>query len=273
MGWRVADSPDGFVLTRIVPAIESYGDPDAVPSRGAQPDACAHSLCIVYHGWPQDVLRLLAAVTRDAAPGSVEAVLGLAADADDPPAELLGLAAPGLARPPLAVRVAGAGQAQAYNAAVRRASGHVVHLVEPSLEFGFDVLESAATLLEDAAVGACGPFGLGTTDWRDFQPAEGRGVMALEYLLSLRRSDLGRVGEMDPGFRYYRNLDLDFSRQVAAVGLELRTYSAAVERHPHRLWDSTSPEDRERLSRRNFNRMLDRWVRPGREGSAGPPPA
>jgi len=126
-------------------------------------------------------------------PGAVAVEHLRAGDAADPPAELLEFAHTGLARTPLAVRAPGAGQAQAYNCAVRRATGRLVHFVEPSLEFGFEVLESAAQLLRDPAVGACGPFGLDTSDWRDFQPAEGPAVMALEYLVSIRRDELGRV--------------------------------------------------------------------------------
>jgi len=32
-----------------------------------------------------------------------------------------------------------------------------------------------------------------------------------------------------------------------------------VERHEHRLWEATEPAERERLSRRNMYRFLDRW--------------
>ena len=272
-GWKVSDSPAGFVLLPLRPAVEVYPKVAAVPSAAGEPDSCQHSVCIAYHGWPEDVARLVNGFSAGAPAGSLEVLLGVADGAEDPPPDLLGSAHQSLARQVRAVRVTGAGQAQAYNAVVRCATGRIVHLVEPSLEFGFDVLQVAAASLGDPAVGACGPFGLDTADWREFQPAAGPQVMALEYLLSLRRADAGRIGEMDPGFRYYRNLDLDFSRQVAATGMELRTYPAVVQRHLHRLWDSTSAEDRDRLSRRNFNRMLDRWVRPGVAGSAAPPPA
>jgi len=32
-----------------------------------------------------------------------------------------------------------------------------------------------------------------------------------------------------------------------------------VVRHEHRLWDATEPIERERLSKRNTYRFLDRW--------------
>jgi hypothetical protein len=32
-----------------------------------------------------------------------------------------------------------------------------------------------------------------------------------------------------------------------------------IERSEHRLWEATEPPERERLSRRNLYRFLDRW--------------
>ena len=64
-----------------------------------------------------------------------------------------------------------------------------------------------------------------------------------------------------PGFWFYRIADIEFSfrlrdhghgRAVAVAGLPVR-------KHEHRLWETTEPADRDRLSRRNFYRFLDRW--------------
>src|SRR5437660_534195 len=90
----------------------------------------------------------------------------------------------------------------------------------PTVLTGF----ASGGVLDDPSVGAAGPFGLATDDWRDFKPVEVGEVMALEYLVSVRRRDIARIGEMDRAFRFYRNLDIDYSRQVVAAGLELRRY-------------------------------------------------
>ena len=262
LGWNVADSAGGFALSPRASVAESYPAYDAVPAAYDEADTCAHSLCIAFHGWAEDVERLLAGVLNAAGGREAAVELVLTLVEGEPTAPLLQTVHPALCSSPVAVRVGERlGQAQALNVAARRARGRIVHFVEPSLEFGWDLLETAAGILDDPAVGACGPLGLVTEDWREFQPAPAGEVMALEYVLSLRRSDIPRIGEMDPGFRFYRNLDLDFSRQVAAAGFRLRSYDFAVIRHAHRLWESTQPEERDRLSRRNFNRLLDRWVR------------
>ena len=223
------------------------------------PDTCEHSLCIAVHGWPEDVRRLLGACVG--AGTEVVAVdvggTGLA-PADLVPAS--GVVDPSVVR---VVRVEEPlGQADAWNVAARRAGGRVVFFVEPSLEFGAPLLSRLADVLADEAVGLAGPFGLRTDDMRTFEPGGGPGVDALEYLLAMRRADLDRTGEFDRRFRFYRNLDIDFSYQVRAAGLDVRQVDCgAVTRHPHRLWESTPEAQRDRLSRKNFNRFLDRWGR------------
>jgi hypothetical protein len=154
------------------------------------------------------------------------------------------------------------GHAQAWTVAARRAGGRILVFAEPSLEFGREVLERLAEVLADPSIGLVGPFGLASADMREFAPADGPAVDALEYLLAMRRAEMARVGEFDAYFSFYRNLDIDFSYQVATAGLGVRRVECpGIQRHRHRLWESTHAEERERLSRRNFRRFLDRRVR------------
>lgn len=269
-GWIITDTPDGFRLSRPAPPVESFPDYGSVPSLFGEPDNARHALCVAYHGWPADLGRLLAGVLDSTAgeTGALEMVVAIADGAEPPPPGSLAGDHPALSRPPVVVRLeASLGQAEALNVAARRARALHVHFVEPSLLLTFSVLERAAEVLADPAVGACGPFGLTTDDWRDFRQSDSEEVMALEYLVSVRRADIPAIGEMDREFRFYRNLDIDYSRQVVAAGFALRRYEATVEKGVHRLWEATPEADRDRLSRRNFNRLLDRWVRPGVSGS------
>jgi hypothetical protein len=269
-GWVIADRRDGFELSRRDPEADWYHDYPSVPTLLGEPDRCRHSLCVAHYGWPDDLAVLLERVLDSAAGemGAVELVVALAAGTEAPPPGRLTLDHPALSRPPIVVRAGtGLGHAEALNVAARRARGEFVHFVEPSLRLEWPVLELAAATLADPLVGACGPFGLVTDDWREFRPTRTAEVMALEYLVSVRRTDIKVIGEMDAGFRFYRNLDIDYSRQVVAAGLALRRYQAVVERGVHRVWESTSEAERERLSRRNFNRLLDRWVRGAASGS------
>jgi cysteinyl-tRNA synthetase len=96
---------------------------------------------------------------------------------------------------------------------------------------------------------------------KEFAESAGPEVDAIEgYCMAFRRTDALAVGGLDPRFRFYRMADVEFSfrlrdrggRAVVVSGLQ-------VERHEHRLWESTEAGERERLSKRNTYRFLDRW--------------
>ena len=78
--------------------------------------------------------------------------------------------------------------------------------------------------------------------------------------MAFRRADAVALSGFDPRFRFYRMADVEFSfrlrdrggRAVAVPGLP-------IEKHEHRLWESTEPSERDRLSKRNTYRFLDRW--------------
>jgi GT2 family glycosyltransferase len=258
-GWQVVDGPEG---SRAEPAgrqPEAYPNATAVPSLLDQPDECEYSLCLAVYGWAEDVRRLVAVTAASATEVVAVDVSGSGLSPEDlTPAEQ-----PNAARAVRVIRVQDAlGHAQAWNTAARRARGRIIFFLEPSLEFGPSVLDTLAAALDDDAVGMVGPFGLGTDDMRSFEPDSGPDVAALEYLLAIRRERLAAVGELDPHYRFYRNLDIDFSYQVRAAGLLVRRVECeGIVQHEHRLWESTTPEERERLSRKNFNRFLDRWGR------------
>ncbi|MBF8286776.1 MAG: glycosyltransferase, partial [Dehalococcoidia bacterium] len=110
--------------------------------------------------------------------------------------------------------------------------------------------------------GVVGRWGVVTRDIRSFDEAEAAGdVDAVEgYLMAFRREILREIGLLDEKFRFYRHLDLDFSFAVRSRG-----YRAVVDtelpliRHEHVDWERTPPEERERLSKRNFYRFLHKW--------------
>ena len=52
---------------------------------------------------------------------------------------------------------------------------------------------------------------------------------------------------------------VDISFQVKARGLRARVAPAPVIKHEHRMWANTPEAERDRLSKRNYYRFLDRW--------------
>jgi hypothetical protein len=69
-----------------------------------------------------------------------------------------------------------------------------------------------------------------------------------------------RDGFLDEKYRFYRHLDLDFSFAVRSLG-----YRAVIDvdlpviKHDHVDWSATPVQERDRLSKRNFYRFLQKW--------------
>ena len=85
------------------------------------------------------------------------------------------------------------------------------------------------------------------------------------YVLAFRRADYVERGPLDERFRFYRNLDIWWSlvlrdegegeppRRAVSIGGE------SLVRHEHRGWTSLPDEERDRQSKRNFYRIIDRF--------------
>ncbi len=115
-------------------------------------------------------------------------------------------------------------------------------------------------VLADPTVGVCGPFGLVTSDLREFEPSPGPDVDAIEgYLMAFRREVLDVAGFFDEKFRWYRTADIEYSFRVKDAGLRAVVVDVPVERHEHRMWHRTPPAERAAWSKRNYYRFLDRF--------------
>lgn len=78
--------------------------------------------------------------------------------------------------------------------------------------------------------------------------------------MAVRREALQAAGGFDPHFRFYRHADLDLSFEIRNAGWRaVRTAPLPVERHAHRGWEAYPPDERDRLSKRNFYRFLKHW--------------
>jgi cysteinyl-tRNA synthetase len=150
----------------------------------------------------------------------------------------------------------------AVNAGIEAAAGEIVVLFDPGVELTGDAISPLVDALADPAVAVAGGFGLRARETlKEFVESDGPEVDAIEgYCMAFRRAGALAAGGFDPKFRFYRIADVEFSfrlrdrggRAVVVPGLPL-------ERHEHRLWEATAPAERERLSKRNMYRFLDRW--------------
>jgi hypothetical protein len=272
-GWRVVDRGTDFKLEPLHPpdvvaeGDVRYGRSDAVPSRLDDPDVASVTVVLIATDQPDDLDRALAALRRTAPAGTQVVVV---ADApDNPQAARLPATAPNEGAGPEieVVRTSAAlGWGASLNIGLRRATGGVVVFMDTSVEPLGNVLSPLAAALEADDVAVAGAFGLRSGDLRRFEEVTMGDAAAIEgYLLAFRRADAAAAGPLDEAFRFYRNLDIWWSLVLRDRGVGAAPRRAVVVeglpliRHEHRGWTSVSVAERDRLSKRNFYRVLDRF--------------
>lgn len=154
------------------------------------------------------------------------------------------------------------GFGSAVNAAIEAAAGDVCIVFDTSVEVRGDVVTLLRSALAEPAVVIAGPFGVrARSGLKEFDTSPGPEVDAIEgYCMAFRRGDALGAGGFDPKFRFYRIADIEFSFRLREHGgRAVVVPNLPLVKHEHRIWESTEPDERDRLSRRNLYRFLDRW--------------
>jgi GT2 family glycosyltransferase len=263
LGWEVMDAPAGTTLRPALPsatdASVGYARQEDLASLLDEPATVDASLVVLAEDHEPDLDRLLAGLSRHPPLATWELVVVANAPSFD--------AAAAVGRQDLEIEPAVLGSsarlgwADAVNLGLRRTRGAVVVLVDASVEPTGDLVGPLLEAFGDASVGVAGPFGVTSSDLRHFEEAPPGEVDAIEgYCLGVRREVLRDVGLFDAHFRFYRNADLDFSFAARAAGWRaVRIDNLPLRLHEQRAWSSLAPEERDRLSKRNFYRFLKHW--------------
>ncbi|MCI0345754.1 MAG: glycosyltransferase [Chloroflexi bacterium] len=264
-GWKVVDAGTAYRLEPahapdvVADGRTRYGRSEAVPSRLAEPSTGVASVIVVATDHAADVLRAAAGIVAGAPEGTQLVIVG------DGPAEQVETTLDELEATAAVVRTsARLGHAAALNIGLRRSTGPVIVILDPSVEATADFVTPLVRVLDDPTVAVTGAFGIVSRDLRHFDEAPAGDVDAIEgYCLAFRRADAIERGPLDEGFKFYRNLDIWWSFVLRDGGLSgPHRRAVAIEglpliRHEHRGWAALPDEERERLSRRNFYRFLD----------------
>jgi hypothetical protein len=265
-GWKIVDRGTDFALELAqAPTVADgdlvrYGSSAAVPSRLDTAAAGLATVILVATDWPDDLERALASVRSHAPAGTSIVVVAdgpspeqeAALPADDPDLEVIRT-------------TERLGTGAAWNIGIRRSSGPVTVILDTSVEAAGDVVTPLVEALADPGVAIAGGFGIVSDDLRKFEEAPPGPVTAVEgYAMAFRRADAAARGPLDERFRFYRNLDIWWSLVLRDEGEESAPRGALAvaipaTRHEHRGWTSLSEAERDRLSKRNFYRIIDRF--------------
>jgi hypothetical protein len=272
-GWKIVDRGTDFALTPATPPDVAddvrvrYGASRNVPDRWSEPATGLATVVLIATDHAEDLARALAALRRHAPDGTSIVVV-----ADGPSAgqeaALLELEAVPVDGAPVEVVWTSErlGHGAAVNIGLRRAAGPVVVVLDTSVEATGDIVTPLAAALDDPTVAVAGGWGISSSDLRRFEAAPAGDVDAIEgYAQAFRRADAIERGPLDERFRFYRNLDVWWSlvlRDEGEGSPPRRAVAVAdlpAERHEHRGWTSLPDAERDRLSKRNFYRIIDRF--------------
>ncbi len=298
-GWRVVDRGTRFSLepAHAPDVLEGdrirFGRSHAVPSRLDEPATAAVTVILVAVDQPADLARTLDGLRRHAPAGTQVVIV---ADRPNEEQEAALIAADGPAARPIGAQAPEIvwmseplGRAAAINAGARRSAAPIVVLLDTSVELTGDLLSPLVEALRDETVAVAGPWGLVSDDLRRFEPAEpfepGEPAEAFEpaeaaepgqpgdvdaidgVALAFRRDDLKARGFLDEHFRLDLNLDIWWSLVLRDGGedhparraLAVKQAAGRALRHERPPSAAGSDRERDRLSKRSFYRVLDRF--------------
>jgi hypothetical protein len=274
-GWVIVDRGTDFALSPAAPpdvdegARVRYGASGNVPARFEEPAVGLATVVLIATDWPGDLERALAGL-RANAPGGTSVVIVADGPSDEQAAALESIQSAGDGGD-LPVEIVWTserlGHAAATNIGIRRVEAPVVILLDPCLEPTGDFVTPLVRALDDERVAVVGGWGITSSDLRTFEDAPAGEVDAIEgYVQAFRRADAAAFGPLDERFRFYRNLDIwwslvlrDGAEDDATPRRAVRIDGLPLERHEHRGWTSLPDEERDRQSKRNFYRIIDRF--------------
>ena len=157
----------------------------------------------------------------------------------------------------------GVGWGEAANALLKLAPSEYVVIMDPSTQFTGDAITPALTALtsaEWAAVGWHGGLVNVDDEWRSVDDrGPGEVDVLFSYFMALNRDAAITCGAFNIRAIYYRNADMEFSLRLRqSQGRLLQMELPLVQGRHHGYYD-TEESFREIQSKKNYDRILDRF--------------
>ncbi len=248
-GYEVLDVADGFDFRVKAPYI-TYPFPRDIRSIDTSDDV---SVAMIIDGFTDDAVETAKSIKKYSSCGIVLLCIGdagnLVEEMDD--------------HTYLIALNPGASWGEAANALLNKINSKYLILMDPSTRFTGDAITPIIAELEKgeyAAVGWRG--GLINTDdeWRSVDDkGDGEVDVLFSYFMGLNRAYVLEAGGFNARAIYYRNADIEFSLKLRHSGGRLLQMALPLEQGRHHGYHDADPEYREVQSKKNYDRILERF--------------
>jgi len=157
----------------------------------------------------------------------------------------------------------GAAWGDCANVLLEKVQSKYVIIMDPSTRFTGDAITPVVAELEKGEYVAVGwRGGLVNTDdeWRSVDDkGPGEVDVLFSYFMAFNRLAMIEVGGFNPRALYYRNADMEYSLKIRQAGGKLLQMELPLTQERHHGYHDADPEYREVQSKKNYDRILDKY--------------
>ena len=254
LGWEILDIPGGFDFRAIArfPVVARIGDVAAFSDK--QFDI---TVALIVDGYCEDAVLAIESIKTNSAGNFAIAVLVVGSpDLKELPNQLD-------ERTFIVQVLSGCGWGEAANALLKYSPSNLVVVMDPSTRFTGDALAPVIQKFQEGEFSAVGwRGGLISTDaeWREtVDKGPGEVDVLYSYFLAVKRDDALQAGAFNIRALYYRNADIEFSLRLRQTQGRLLQMDLPLEQARHHGYYDADPEYRDVQSKKNYDRILDRF--------------
>jgi hypothetical protein len=157
----------------------------------------------------------------------------------------------------------GAAWGDCANVFLEKVESKYVVIMDPSTRFTGDAIAPVVVELEKGeyvAVGWRGGLVNTEDEWRSVDDkGPGEVDVLFSYFMALNREAMIEVGGFNPRALYYRNADMEYSLKIRQAGGKLLQMELPLIQERHHGYHDVDPEYRDLQSKKNYDRILDKY--------------